>query len=281
MPFPLFKFPRFDRHTFIAINDDVVPDAQLALASANPLLISMGAIEGTSHVNKFGENPLIIAGTTADIWDGGTGAGLVYPFPTTADITHLRMAVNQAAMLGQTVQVQGLDANWDLVVQDVVLDAANTSTPVELTTPLIRVFRMKVQANVIADQDIELRNVGGGTTYSIIQAGENQTLMCIYTVPRGKTAYLTQYYGDNVPNGVRQPDSVEFKLRMADRLNGYEFQIKHERGIPINGDGFEHAFNPPMRVSQMTDIKISASVEGGVNDDGHPHAGFDLVLIDN
>jgi len=33
---PVFKLPRFDRHTYIAINNDVVPDAEIALASANP-----------------------------------------------------------------------------------------------------------------------------------------------------------------------------------------------------------------------------------------------------
>jgi len=102
-----------------------------------------------------------------------------------------------------------------------------------------------------------------------------------YTVPAGKTAYMTQYFCDNVPSASRSPDSVEFRLWMADRNNAYEFQLKHSRAIPLAGDGFIHTFNPYMKITQKTDIKISASVTGGVGDDGHPHAGFDLILIDD
>jgi hypothetical protein len=105
--------------------------------------------------------------------------------------------------------------------------------------------------------------------------------MAIYTIPNGKTAYMTQYYADNVPTASKQPDSVEFILWMADRDAGYEFQVKHERAIPLGGNGFTHEFKPPLKITQKTDIKISAEVEGGPGDDGHPHAGFDLILVDN
>ena len=145
----------------------------------------------------------------------------------------------------------------------------------------MRAFRMKVLADVVTDQDIELRNVGGGTTYAMIQAGNNQTLMAIYCVPAGSTAYMTKYYCDNVPTSTRTPDSVEFALWMADRANGYEFQIKHKRAIPQLGDGFIHPFDPYLKINEKTDIKISAAVSGSVGEDGNPHAGFDLILIDD
>lgn len=252
-------------------------DATLALANSNPLLIARGLITGISQVNKFGENPDSAVNGTEDVWDGGG----TYVFPTTADITHIRQAVDQAAMRGATIQVQGLDTDWALTLQDVVLDATDSTTPVALTTALKRVFRMKVQANVVTTQNIELRNVGGGTTYAIIRAGYNQTLMAIYTVPAGKTAYMTQYYADNTTTTTRHPDAVKINLWMADRANGYEFQIKHRRGIPLQGDGFNHMFMPPMKIGEKTDIKISATVTGSVGEDGNPHAGFDLVLVDN
>ena len=277
---PLFPLPKFTRHTFIAINGDIVADAEIALASANPLLIASGAIAGSSGVNKFGENPLIVAGTTEDVWDGGG----TYVFPTTATITHIRQATDQVATDGgATIQLQGLDASWNLVVQTAVLDATDTTVEVILPTPLIRVFRKKVHANVVLAADVWSGATGmaAATAKSIIQAGNNQTLMAIYTVPAGKTAYMNNYFLDNVPNASRAPDSVEFKLWMADRANGYEFQLKHERAIPIAGASVVHRFDPPMPITEKTDIKISATVVGGVGDDGHPHAGFDLVLIDN
>lgn len=255
-------------------------DATIALANSHPLLIARGLIDGTGQVNKFGENPDITAGTTEDCWDGGG----TYSFPTTATITHLRQATDQVGTDGgATIELQGLDANWDLTVQTADLDGTDTTTEVELTTPLIRIFRMKVLANVVlaADTWTGATGMAAGTAKSIIQTGNNQTLMAIYTVPRGKTAYMTQYYADNVPTASKIPDSVEFNLWMADRHNGYEFQLKHSRAIPRLGAGIVQAFNPYMKINQKTDIKISAKVVGGPGDDGHPHAGFDLILIDD
>ena len=242
------------------------------------LEIASGSIQGMSCVNKFGANPDITAGTTEDCWDfGGT-----YTFPATADITHISQDSDQVGTDGgATIQVQGLDVNWDLVIQTADLDGANTTTPVALTTPLRRVFRMKVHANVVLAEDIRVKNAGGTATYAMVQAGNNQTLMAIYTVPNGKTAYMTQYYADNVPTESKKPDSVEFKLWVADRDNGYEFQLKHERAIPIAGAGVIQPFFPYLKITQKSDIKIAAEVVGGVGDDGHPHAGFDLILVDN
>ena len=252
-------------------------DPALALANSDPLLIARGLVTGFSQVNKFGANPDSAVNATEDVWDGGG----TYVFPATADMTYLRQAVDQAAMRGATIEVQGLDTNWALVVQNVLLDATNTTTPVELGTALKRAFRMKVLANVVATQNIELRNVGGGTTYALIRAGFNQTLMSIYTIPAGKTAYMTQYYADNTPTTTRHPDAVKINLWMADRAAGYEFQIKHQRGIPLQGVGFNHPFLPPLKITEKTDIKITASIVGAVGEDGNPHAGFDLILVDN
>jgi hypothetical protein len=242
------------------------------------LELAKGNIPGHSQVNKFGENPDITAGTTEDVWDGGG----TYSFPTTASITHIKAAVNSAATRGLAVEVQGLSESWVLKVETVTLNAADSSTEVALPVPLRRVFRMKVVDNTVADQDIWVGPTGvvAGTANGIIQAGNNQTLMAIYTVPAGKTAYMTKYYAGDLPDNVRTPDSVEFRLWIADRGKPHEFQVKHMRGVPLNGDGFEHDFKPYLMIPEKSDIKISAEVFGGVGDDGHPHAGFDLILVD-
>jgi len=146
---------------------------------------------------------------------------------------------------------------------------------------MIRIFRMKVLADVVSSSDIRCHNAGETIDYAVIQAGNNQTLMAIYTVPNGKTAYMTSYYADNVPTATKKPDSVEFQLWVADRDNSYEFQLKHEKAIPISGVGFQHYFKPYFKITQKSDIRISADVVGGTGDDGHPHAGFDLILVNN
>ena len=242
------------------------PDRALAIAA--------GRISGHSAVNKFGANSAVASGTTEDVWDGSA----LYTFPATADITHLRQAVDQAAMRSQVVEVQGLDTNYAAVTQNVTLDAANTTTAVALGTALRRVFRMKVLANVVTTQNVELRNVGGGTTYALILAGNNQTLMAIYTVPAGKTAYMTNFYGTIIKSTANAPDSVDFRLWVADRANSYEFQIKHAQGAPLTAGGVRHNWNPYFKVTEKSDIKIAATASGGI---ANVNAGFDLILVDN
>jgi hypothetical protein len=277
----LFKLPNFDRHTFIAINDDIVPDARLALASVHPLLIAMGAVDGSSSVNKFGENKNAPKDIHSDIWDGGAVAGGHYVFPATATITHIRQATDQAGTDGgATIELQGLDANWELVIQTADLDAVDTTVEVVLTTPLIRVFRKKVLANVVLSADVWSGATGMAalTAKSIITAGKNQTLMAIYTVPAGKTAYMSSYYYSVVNSTNKTPTSTEFAVWAADRAAGYEFQLKHEVAIPLNGPGNQHYFNPPLKFTEKTDIRMSAEP---IDEAGYVHAGFDLVLIDN
>jgi len=238
------------------------------------LEIPRSRVDGYSAVNKFGSNVEVSSGTTEDVWDGG-GA---YSFPITADITHVSQVASQTAMRGQTVEVQGLDAEWNLVVQTVTLDASDSTTPVALATALIRVFRMKVLANVVIDQAISLKNIGGVTTYATMRAGKNQTLMAIYCVPAGYTAYMTNYYFDYVRDASRDPTGVEFALSAADRANGYEFQVKHQKGVPKQAPGHQHMFKPYYKFTEKTDIKISAQPSGA---DAHVHAGFDLILVRN
>ena len=244
------------------------------------LELAMGKVSGQTQVNKFGENPSVGVGTTEDVWDGGG----TYAFPASAAITHLRQATDQVGTDGNLpVEIQGLDVNWAAVTQTHNLDGTDTTTEVLLGTALRRVFRLKVNGNVVAAADIWVgaTGMGAATAKAIIQAGNNQTLMAIYTVPADKTAYITQYYCDNIPDATRHPDSVAFKLWVADRANTYEFQLKHKRGVPHQAPGFNQPFKPYMKITEKSDIKISASVVGGVGEDGNPNAGFDLILVDN
>jgi hypothetical protein len=238
------------------------------------LQVSRGAFTGVVQINKFGENPSIASNTTEDVWDGGG----TYTFPATADITHIHALVDAAGDRGAAIEVQGLDTNWDLVVQTQNLDGADSTTLVALVTPLRRVFRMKVNDNVVLSQAIEATNVGDTTQYALVTAGHNQTMMAIFTVPSGKTAYVTDYYWSVTEATGKQPKSTEFRLWAADRHNGYEFQIKHATGVPLGGVGSRHPFNPYLVLTQKTDIKIDASP---VDEIGDVHAGFDVILVDN
>lgn len=238
------------------------------------LLIPMGVYPGITGVNKFGRNAAVVSGGTEEIWDGsGT-----YVFPATALMVKLSQTTDQAALRGETVEVQGLDADWNLVIQEVVLDATLTTTPVVLATPLIRVFRMRIFSAVAPDSTVRLHNTAESQDYAIIGVGNNQTLMAIYTVPLGKTAYMKCVYATFLPGGGA-PTTLTVKLFSKDNANGYIKHVRHVFGLAIDGDSrYERMFHPHKVFPEKTDIFMEATTVAASAD---VSAGFDLILLDN
>ncbi len=249
-------------------------DPHRSITSGVEYAIASGDIPSLSGINKFGANTSIAADTHEDLWDGGGQ----YPYPDTAVITSLSQKVDQAAMRGANIEIQGLDTNWELVTQVIALNATNTTTVEALTTPLIRVFRAKVNADVVGSELISIHNAGNTVDYAIITPENNQTLMALYTVPAGHTAYITQYYADVVESTGKEPKSTEIHLWVADRASGYEFQLKHARGIAKAASGIQHTFTPYMKINEKSDIRMDAEC---ADEGGHVHGGFDIILKKN
>ena len=243
------------------------------------ILAASGQVGGVSSVNKFGGGFESAADTPSDVWDNGA-TNTIYDFPATATITHVRAAVDSATTQGMDIEVQGLDANWNLVVQNATLDGTASTTEVALTTALLRVFRVKVIDNLVADQDIWAGATGmaAATISALVQAGNNQTLMAIYTVPANKTAYMTGVYASVVDATNKTPTSTDIVLWAADRANSYEFQIKFADAVASGASGVQHKFYPYYKFTEKTDIKIQTTC---ANQPGKIYGGFDLILLDN
>ena len=236
------------------------------------ILAAAGTNSAMSSVNKFGRNSAVAIATEEEIWDGSAA----YVYPATALMTSMSQTTDQVAARGLVIEVQGLDSTWALVVQTKALNAADTTTAVDLDTPLIRVFRMRVLGNVVTTSTIRVHNAAENQDYAIIDTGRNQTQMAIYTVPAGKTAYMTSYYASVNPGTNLDPTSNPIRLYARDNANGYAKQIKHSIGL-ISGQ-FQHYFEPHYKFTEKTDIFITATPVGKAAD---VSAGFDIILINN
>jgi hypothetical protein len=236
-------------------------------------LAASGADATISSINKFGRNTTIASGATETIWDGSSA----YSFPATALMTSMSQTADQAAMRGISIEIQGLDANWAEVTQTKTLDATLTTNVVTLATPLLRIFRMRVLANVVSDSPIRVHNAGETVDYAVISIGKNQTLMAVYTVPANKTAYMTNYYATEHPVAGNTATSLNIELWGVDNANGYAKQIKHTVGLAAGGH-IAHAFNPYAKFTEKTDIYLDITTVGGTSD---MSGGFDLILINN
>ena len=160
----------------------------LAISQDFRLCVAMGMYPGYKVVDKFGENPDVDTNTDPeDIWEAG---GLyTYDADGTAPIVSL---ISSESADDQVIAVEGLDINGWTVVQYITLTG---DTRVALDTPLWRVYRMiNVGSTNIAGTVYCYTGTGGvpaiGLTRAICTPGNDQTLMCIYTVHRGKVAFI-------------------------------------------------------------------------------------------
>lgn len=239
--------------------------------------LAEGEIPGYSSIEKFGENPSITTATDPeDIWDGGG----IYTFSNTANIDSISSSNDGDT---QDVMIWGLDTNWDEVIQTVTLTGQATAT---LGTSLIRIYRMvnigttDISGNVYCYINGATVAVGVPTTATDIRAiinnGNNQTLMCIYTVPAGKTGYFWGGYV-SISRGPASTASTDFTWRA--RLFGSVFAVKSRICAMSSGSSaWNYTYKVPMALPEKTDIiirceEVSATV--GVC------GGFTVLLKDN
>lgn len=254
-----------------------VTDAESGLA------IAKGDVVDTTFIHKFGDAPAFdIVDGYVTVWDGADkalSASPSYVYSNAADIGSLS---STAAGDNQLIQVQGLDANYDLLIQEIQL---NGQTTVTLPTPLIRVFRMKnVGTTDISGQVYCYVNgsaVSGGepddpnATRSIINDGNNQTLFAAFTIPAGYTGYMRDWYASA---SAAKRTSVH-QLQLVARPLGQVFQMKHKSSISIDGTSYiQHKYEEPEVFAEKTDLEMRANTD---ENDAGVSAGFDIVLIKN
>jgi len=282
----------FGNYTDIVKKDDTVPtslvDAITYLSSLfnsgilemlkNPTFttqVALGKIPGVYAVNKFGENSEITTSSDPeDVWDFGG----IYNFSTSAAID---VVSSSSALDAVLITVEGLDANWNRVIQDVQLIGQNK---ILLSTPLIRVYRA-FNANVtdlIGDVYIyEDTAISGGIPTdtskirAMIKAASNQTEMMIYTVPAGKTAvYLEGFVSVSKGGGVAASADMLFKTREFGKV----FRVRRRISINSQGSSWRAVYSIPTILKEKSDVVFTCetvSATLGVS------GGFQALIFDN
>jgi hypothetical protein len=252
--------------------------------NSNGFAIAKGDVSGTSGTNKFGNAPDFDTGDgEVDVWDAANDAvawqQMNYTFSSSADIDRISSSDNGDT---QDIEIEGLDANYDIVVQTITLTG---QTPVALNTSLIRVFRMKnvgstnVVGYVFCFVNVATTNGIPNTPANIravIDNGNNQTEMAIYTVPAGKTGYIREIYASTA-GGSR---ATNYIIKLKIRTFGQVFQLKHRRAINDDKD-LEKKFDVPEIATEKSDIIVTAQTAATAISESSLSAGFDIVLVDN
>jgi len=236
--------------------------ARSSFNNENFLNIARGKIPNASHINKFGYNESV--GTSFEhITDLGTNV-----LPSSAGTVTLVSASTDDTSGGtgaRTVEVQGLDENYLPLTETFTM---NGTTNVVGSSSFLRVFRMRVLT--AGTGEINAGNITasiGGSNVAQILADKGQTLMAVYTIPAGKSGYLTKFQGSLSKN-----QEAVFKIRVKEFGNG--FNVKGQFGTFSQSINYDYAV--PLQFKEKTDIQILGKA-GATSEMG---AVFDIVLID-
>jgi len=225
--------------------------------------VSRGLVDGHKRIFKFGHNPEI-QNVEETIWDGGG----IYTHPSSA----VAMTVTSGAGAtdnGVQVNVAGLDGDYNEVNETVTLAGSGTATT---TQTFLRVNRCFVAGSTAPTDDVTVAN--GGTTYAQITNGENQTLMTVWTVPAGYTAYLLAL---DATAFTEQNNKVATLRYLTRELNGV-FRVKNK--FDLFQAAFHQNYITPEPIAEKTDIEFRA-VATSSNADLRVAASMDILYIEN
>ena len=262
-----------------ASNNLRVTDAESGLA------IAMGNVVNTTFIHKFGNAPDFdqIDGDVT-IWDGaedGTSwEAMDYTFSTSADIDSIS---SSDAGDNQQIEIQGLVTGYYLHTDTSTL---NGQTAVQLDTTFLRVFRMRninttdLAGHVFAYTTATSVTAGvpddAAEIRAIMQPGNNQTEMAIYTIPAGRTGYMRSWYSSTA--GANK--NSNYGISLFARKNGGVFQLKHRAALSDNGtSAYQHTYVEPEVFEEKTDIYMSTEVFAVGATVASVSGGFDIVLV--
>jgi len=236
--------------------------------------VSAGNISGMSYIEKFGMN-IDVDSNKETIWDGGD----IYEYIANAETVAITSSSANDAVAGtgaRTVEVQGLDQDWNPITETLTVGGGVG------TTTFRRVFRARVVTagtNEVNEGTINITSNSTSTVLAYIgldgsgahSAGRGQTFMAMYTVPAGKTAYITQW---TVGAGKQNTDAVGF-LMYRDIIND-GWQSKDV--ITVSATTYSKNYVIPLMVPEKFDIEVRAY---STTNNSLVSSTFNIILIDN
>ena len=237
------------------------------------LAVAKGDFTGYSNVSKFGRNPSVKSADYETLWDGSN----LYPWPTAAETLNVVSTDADDSSSGtgaRTVEIEGLDSNWDVLTETVSM---NGTTNVTTTNSFLRVYRVRVVtagSTGVNEGTITCTNTTSSNVIGQISLGSSgfgQSLMALYTVPAGKTAYLINFdFSSSKDN--------EHTFRIMVRDNTVTDAAWNTKEFASARGGFNDFRKLSIqKYTEKTDLDFQAIASAASAASG----GFELILIDN
>jgi len=227
------------------------------------LQVSRGLIDGHKRVFKFGYNGEI-QNVEETIWD----VGGLYAYPSSA-VSMTATSSAGASDENVEVTIQGLDTNYDELSETATLNASGTATT---TGSFLRVYRAFVSSSSASTGNISITN--SSTTYAYISIADQQTLMALWTVPAGYTAYLFQI--DTTAFTIQNNKVATIRM-LTREVNGV---FRTQNKFDLFAGSYHQEITCPQPIPEKTDIEFRAIADSS-NADLRVSSAFDIIYIEN
>lgn len=231
------------------------------------LQVSRGQITGHRAVFQSGFSSFVTSGQNYAVWNRAAN----YTFPSSASV--MTLSSSSTGDVGQSVLINGLDANYNEISEVLVLNGQNAVTS---TKSYLRINDM----TVIVDSPTGNIYFGTGAlttgvpanVYGFISAGDNHQLAAFYTVPAGYTLYI-------------QGGSVNASLANQNKLVTINFfttvgTAKYAAAKIISSGGYQHyPYTPPLAIPEKSDLLDTATTTD--NTTSTVTVNFSGILIQN
>ena len=244
---------------------------------ASNIPIANGDVDGYAAIHKFGRNPNV-GNAPETIWmHGGKYQYLAVDSPSTVYAYSDSSEDSVSGDGARTVSILGLDNNFNEIEETVTVNGAVS------TKTFLRIFRAFVATagSLTTNDDNILISTGAGGTGTVLADiglvgsgttfGLGQTQLALYTVPAGKTAYLTTWNVGCAP--MNNQATVLLKSRELD--GDAPFRTKDI--VDLVGGYHTQNYSIPLRFPEKTDIEVVAAGDTGTV----ISSSFDIILVDN
>lgn len=207
------------------------------------------------------------------------GAGGIYTgFPTGSaeklSIVSTSTSDTSNGVGARTVNMIGLDSNWNQISETVTL---NGTTPVTSSNSFLRMHTMFVTTAGSSEFNVGTITANHVTTttnvFNTIEIGINQSQNAAFTVPAGKTGYVRKIHG-----GIRGAASVAVSAWLYVRTSGSAPRLRRPLSV-LTGGELEDTIYGGLRVPEKTDVNMRVTACSANNTE--VCLGYDILIVDN
>lgn len=250
----------------------------ILVQQVDPFNTGIGSGTGDQDfIEKFGAN-LSVGANLETIWEPGG----IYEYLTTASVVSaVSDEAGDTAPSGtgaRTIELQGLDANYNTITE--IISTGGTGGGASSSQQFLRIYRALVRTAGSTESNEGLIQVKAGSTTVISigthgtganKEGFGQSQTSVYTVPAGKTGYLTQWsVGSSVYNS-----GVQAFFNVSETDDGNVLRIKDV--MFLNNFSIKD-YKVPLQIPEKADVEVRAYN----NATGIPvSTTYNIILVDN